>query len=129
MVRLVLITALALSLAATGCVDASSGTPASEDLADFGVEPSVTVIVDEDGFSPNELSIAANSTISVTNEGSDPHRARQTNTPSDRRIETGDMLPGETIAIHLDDPGTITLTDPITGASLELDVGAPAPVG
>lgn len=111
-----------------GCVQPSDGTPSSADLADFGVQPTITVTVDDDGFTPSTVEMAANSTIAVTNDGTDPHGVLQVDTAADRRIETGDLMPGETVAIHLADPGPIELTDPHSGASLDLDVGPAAPI-
>jgi plastocyanin len=112
-----------LVLALSGCVAPSAGTPSSSDLAGFGVEPTVTIEVDENGFEPASVDLAANSTVSVTNTGDNRHGVLQMDTLPDRRIETGDLVPGETVDIHLADPGLIELTDPRTGALLTLDVG------
>ena len=120
-------TAALLAVALTGCVDPSTGVPPSADLADFGVEPSVTVVVDDDGFTPDTVTLAANSTIAVTNDGADRHGLVQIDTPSDRRIETGDLVRGETVDIHIADPGSVELTDPHTGAFLTLEIGPAQP--
>lgn len=127
--RTLLVTsAAALGLVLTGCVEPSDGTPSSGDLARFGVEAEVTVEVDDAGFSPEAVSVAANSTVSVTNTGDGPHALLEERTAPDRRIETGDLLPGETVDVHLIEPGRVELVDPRTGARLTLDVGPAEPV-
>jgi hypothetical protein len=126
-VRLVTLGSIVLALALTGCVEPADGTPASADLAGFGVEPEIRVRLDEDGFSPDTLTPAANTTIAVTNEGDEHHGLLQLDTPPDRRIETGDLVPGETVDIHLAEPGPIDLMDPRSGATLVLEVGSVAP--
>ena len=127
--RLLLLTlAATCALALTGCVEPSSGTPSSADLADFGVESTVMIEVDDDGFRPSTIELPANSTVTVTNVGTDPHALLQLETLPDRRIETGDLVPGEAVDVHLADPGAIELTDPRTGALLSLDVGPPEPL-
>jgi hypothetical protein len=122
------ITVVLVAFSLTGCVDPSEGTPSSEDLAVFGVESTLTIRLDDDGFSPDALDLPANSTISVTNSGADRHAVLEVDTLPDRRIETGDLVPGETVDIHLIEPGLIELTDPRTGATLTLDVGPADPV-
>jgi plastocyanin len=125
---LLVTTAAGLALVLTGCVEPSAGTPSSADLADFGVQSQVAVDLDEDGFSPDSLDLGANSTVSVTNTGDDSHGVLQVDTAPDRRVETGDLLPGETVDIHLIDPGAVELVDPRTGATLTLDVRPAAPI-
>ena len=107
----------------TGCVQPADGTPASADLADFGVQPTVDIVLDDDGFTPDTIELPANSTISITNDDTRRHGVLQVDTRTDRRIETGDLVAGETVDIHVADPGRIELTDPHTGASLTVDVG------
>ena len=124
---LLLTVAVVLTLTATGCVEPSSGTPSSEDLAVFGVESSVTVEIDEDGFEPSTIEIDANSTITATNVGSDQHGIVELDTAPERRIETGDLVPGESVDIHIADPGDLELSDPRTGAILTVDVGPAQP--
>jgi LDH2 family malate/lactate/ureidoglycolate dehydrogenase len=111
----------------TGCVQPSDGTPSSADLADFEVQPTIDIVLDDEGFSPDAVDLAANSTIAITNQGTDAHGVVQSGTAVDRRIETGDLVPGETVDIHLADPGAVELTDPHSGASLTLEVGPAAP--
>jgi plastocyanin len=128
-VRRLIITALVGAAGVlTGCVQPSEGTPSSADLADFGVQPTVDVVLDEDGFSPDTVDLPANSTITITNQGTAPHGVAQADVAVDRRIETGDLVPGETVDIHVADPGPVELSDPHTGASLIIEVGPLAPV-
>jgi plastocyanin len=112
-------------LALASCVEPSSGAPSSDDLAQFGVESTVVVDLDEDGFDPSSLELAANSTITVINVGATSHGARQVDTQADRRIDSGDLLPGESVAIHLADPGAVELIDHVSGETLTLEVGPP----
>lgn len=128
-VRLPLLTAsAALALVLTGCVEPSAGTPSSADLDAFGVEPTVTIEVDEAGFRPASVELAANSTVTVTNVGDDRHGLLEAETQPDRRIETGDLVPGEAVDVHLADPGVFELIDPRTGETLILEVGPAEPV-
>jgi plastocyanin len=118
--------AVLCSLAMSSCVEPSSGTPSSDDLARFGVESTVVVDLDEEGFEPSSLELSANTTITVTNVGDTSHGARQVDTQADRRIDSGDLLPGESVAIHVADPGAMELIDRVSGKTLTLEVGPPA---
>jgi plastocyanin len=122
-----LIASAALALVLTGCVEPSEGTPSSADLDAFGVQPTVTIEVDEAGFRPASVELAANSTVTVTNVGTDRHGLLETETQPDRRIETGDLVPGEAVDVHLADPGLLELIDPRTGETLTLNVGPAEP--
>ena len=125
---LLLTASAALALVLAGCVEPSDGTPSSADLDAFGVESTVTIEVDESGFRPASVELVANSTVTVTNVGSDRHGLLETETLPDRRIETGDLVPGEAVDVHLVDPGLFELTDPRTGEMLVLDVGPAEPL-
>ena len=120
--------ACGLALAA-GCVEPSSGTPSSADLDRFDVDPSLDVTVDEDGFAPDNVTVEANSTITVTNTGLDPHGLLEPGTRPDGRIETGDLVPGESVDVHLAEAGRIELEDPRGPGVLIVEVDRAAPTG
>lgn len=126
--------AVPLALSATllwalaGCVAPSDGTPSSADLEVFGVTSETEVRLDDTGFEPDRLALQANTTLTVVNAGTDLHGVRQAGTEPDRRIETGDLVPGEAVDLHLTEPGSITLVDPRSGAELDLEVGDARPV-
>jgi plastocyanin len=100
----------AVVAAAAACllVACSSGPqePGPHDLERFDVKTKATITVDEDGFSPAQLTITAGDVIEVVNEGADAHDAI-----GGDRFDTGKIEPGDTVALVMTKPGTIRYHD------------------
>jgi plastocyanin len=68
-------------------------------LAELDVEPVATLVVDESGFDTDELQLTSGDTITLVNEGDEPHSF----VIDDPYRNTGDLLPGESVAVRFDD--------------------------
>jgi plastocyanin len=81
--------------------------PGPKTLEGFDFEADQTIAVDENGFSPAEVTVRSGEVIEVRNEGDEPH----TFTADGGRFETGSVEPGEVVTVVLDEPGRITYHD------------------
>jgi len=108
-------------IAACGGASPSSPTPA--DLEAIELTPTHTITVDEGGFDPPALEVAAGQVIRLVNDGRETHSFTATD-----RFDTGRLEPGEDTTLVLTEPGEITfkdVTDPGHEGTLTI-VAAPA---
>lgn len=101
-----LLLGVVVALATAGCVDPDPSSPTVEDLRDLDVSPDHTVTVDEGGFDPADLAIAAGEVVLLVNEGDEPHSFT-----AETRFDTGRLLPGESTTLVLTEPGEIPYQD------------------
>jgi plastocyanin len=103
--RLTLLAAAVVALA--GCGDPDPSPPTAADLRGIDVSPDHTIVVDESGFEPSALEIAAGEVVLVVNEGDGEHSL----TADDRRIDTGRMQPGDEVTLVLTEPDQVDFAD------------------
>lgn len=96
-----------LALALAGCGDPDPSPPTAADLEAIDVSPDHTIVVDESGFEPSSLEVAAGEVLLVVNEGDEEHSL----TADDRRVDTGRMQPGDETTIVLTEPGEVAFSD------------------
>jgi plastocyanin len=101
--------AVVLALVLGGGVLAGCGKPKSG--AELGPTTSLdfkakaTVTIDEDGVSPDKLTVTAGTTVTFRNDGKEPHRL------SSKLFDTGRLEPGDETTIFFDATGPTVLRD------------------
>ena len=96
-----------VAVALVGCADPDPSSPTPEDLADLDLSPDHTITVDEDGYDPSSLEVAAGDVILLVNEGDGPHSF----TAEDQEFDTGRMQPGDETTLVLPKPDQVTFFD------------------
>jgi plastocyanin len=109
-------------LIGAGCSDDDDRRPGPRDLEGYDATPDAELRVDEDGFEPASLTIPAGGIVELTNAGDQPHALS-----GPRDIETGELQPGDTVAIVLDDPGRFEYHDALAPEHGGVIVIEPAP--
>ena len=108
--RMIALTAVAAALFTAGCgsddetaADSSSTAPESADssMGSSAEETDAVKIVDFE-FTPPEITVAAGTEVTFTNDDTSPHTA----TADDDSFDTGDLDQGASGEVTLDEPGT-----------------------
>jgi plastocyanin len=71
------------------------------------VTPDHTIVVDEGGYDPATLEVAAGDVVLLVNEGDEEHSF----TADEDRFDTGRMQPGDETTMVLTDPGDVPFHD------------------
>jgi len=98
---------LPLALLVAACVDPEPSTPDAADLESLDLAPDHTVLVDEDGFSPEVLDIESGDVVLLVNEGDEIHSF----TADELAFDTGRMEPGDETTLVLTEAGEVTYHD------------------
>jgi plastocyanin len=98
--RRALLGAVLLLAAAAACSPADDPEP---QVADLDFEPVETLVVDDDGFQPDELQLVAGDSITLVNEGQEPHGLDLT----DPFRSTGQLEPGQEVLLRFDEEGRL----------------------
>ena len=87
-----------------GCGNHGNTTAPRVDVDEFDAVGEITV--DEDGFRPDHLDVTSGDTVTLRNEGDEPH----TFTAADG-FDTGPLQPSDEVALRLEEVGTVTYRD------------------
>jgi hypothetical protein len=89
-----------------GCGDPKPSSPTAQDLAEIDLSPDHTITVDEGGFEPDAIEVAAGEVVLLINAGTEPHSFT-----ADERFDSGRLQPGDTTTLVLTKPGEIPYRD------------------
>ena len=98
------LTVVAALIVLVGCGSHDNTTAPRVDDDEF--DPVAEITVDEDGFTPERLEVTSGDTVSLRNEGDEPHSF----TAADG-FDTGNLQPGDEVALRLEEVGTVTFRD------------------
>ena len=101
---------VALALAAalvTSTAACSAADDPAPDVAELDFDPVATLVVDDDGFDPDQLELTAGDSITLVNEGDEPHSFVSTDPVRD----TGELQPGEEVLLRFDEDGEVEAHD------------------
>ena len=119
--RLTVLAVVAAALVA-GC-DEDRRAISRDDLPDVPAEPTETVELGDDGFTPDELVITTEDLVEFRNVGDDDHGVRT----DDFRIDTGLIFPGESTLVIFDEAGRYEVIDVADEDATMTVVAEPAP--
>lgn len=120
--RLLLVVLVAVL--ALGACDSERRAISRDDLPDVSAEPTVSVELDDDGFSDETLEITTADLVEFHNIGAENHGVRT----EDYAIDTGPLFPDESTFVIFDTAGRYTIFDTEDdGASMEVLVTSTAP--
>lgn len=91
-------------LVLAGCGDHGSTTAPRVDPDEF--DPVATIAVDENGFTPERVEIVSGDTVTLVNQGDEPH----TFTAAEE-FDTGVLQPGDEVALRLEAVGSVSYQD------------------
>jgi plastocyanin len=84
--------------------------PGPDDGSALDFTPKATVVVDDAGIQPNQLSVHVGDAVTVTNKGTSPH-GLTSDTEDIGTIDTGTLQPGESSTVFFTAPGTLAVHD------------------
>ena len=120
--RRVIALAVVIVAVLAGC-DEDRRAISRDDLPDVPAEPTETVELGDDGFTPDELVVTTEDLVEFRNVGDDDHGVRT----DDFRIDTGLIFPGESTLVIFDEAGRYEVIDVADEDATMTVVAEPAP--
>lgn len=99
--------ALLASMMLLAACDEDRRAISRDDLPDVPAEPTVSIEIDDDGFSEDTLEVTTLDLVEFRNVGEADHGVRT----DDYAIDTGPLFPDEFTLVVFDEPGEYTIVD------------------